>query len=70
MSITAPTRIFKLGGMILQDIDPEMTPEQIITAYAVNYPSLQHATYAEPVLKENNELEYVIENTTAVKTKG
>lgn len=69
LNINKPVRIFKLGGIVLQDIDSEMTPEQIVAAYAVNYPNLKHATLSEPVLT-GNELVYVIENTTAVKTKG
>jgi len=69
MEIALLTRIFIMGSIRLQDIDPALTPEEILNLYSANYPHLRNANLAEPVTKDN-ELHYVIENATSVKTKG
>ncbi|HZR33788.1 MAG TPA: PRTRC system protein C [Nevskia sp.] len=69
-TIITPKRTFKFNGITLQDVDPTMTPEQVIEAYTPNYPSLAYCVVGEPqVADDGSEITYVIDKPPA-KTKG
>lgn len=69
METNTLTRVFTTGSLQLQDIDPNLPPEDILKLYALNYPQLANATLADPIIK-GQELHYAIENAVPVKTKG
>ena len=57
-AITMP-RVFKMGGTLLADPDPFLTPEDVVALYSVNYPHLANATVADPTI-ENDQIVYPI----------
>jgi len=61
-------RRFRLGATLLDDIQPEWTPERVLAAYIPNYPFLQGATLDEPVV-EGDCLVYPVVKPVA-QTKG
>jgi PRTRC genetic system protein C len=61
-------RIFKMGATCLPDVNEKWTPEQVLAAYAPNYPFLANATLSEPEV-EGNTLVYTIRKPIA-QTKG
>lgn len=67
-TIATLTRQFKMGSVTLADPSPEMTPDEVRAAYAVNYSHLAHATVSEPTA-EGETLVYTFAPPVA-KTKG
>lgn len=67
-TIIRPNRVFLMGVTKLVDIDPSMTPEEVLEHYKVNFPHLSNSTLSEPELQAG-ELVYTIEKPP-VKTKG
>jgi PRTRC genetic system protein C len=64
---TAP-RVFKLGPTMLEDPDPNASPEDALALYRTNHPALAHCTLSEPYL-EGDRLVYEVQRPTAT-TKG
>ncbi len=60
-------RIFRFGGMNLEDPDPAMTPEQVKKVYAEAYPKLTNGAVTGPEVKDGQEI-YTFKE--AVGTKG
>ncbi|WP_199039845.1 MULTISPECIES: PRTRC system protein C [unclassified Dyella] len=63
-----PRRFRLPTGTTLEDIDPSMSPEQVLAAFVPNYPYLANATLGEPS-EEAGALVYSIRKPT-VQTKG
>jgi PRTRC genetic system protein C len=61
-------RVFKIGPTVLEDPDPESTPEAALQLYAPSHPALAHCTLSEPRL-EGDRLVYEVVRPTAT-TKG
>lgn len=40
-------RVFRFGGIDLPDLDSDLTPEEILTAYAEQYPTLRYGKVTE-----------------------
>lgn len=67
-TIQTLTRRFRFGATVLEDIDPQAAPEDILKLYTPSYPFLAHASLGEPVV-EGDTLVFPIEKK-AVQTKG
>lgn len=67
-AVTHLRRRFRMGATLLDDVASDWTPEQVLAAYVPNYPFLQGATLAEPVV-EGDTLVYEIRKP-ATHTKG
>ncbi|WNL48497.1 PRTRC system protein C (plasmid) [Dyella sp. BiH032] len=63
-----PRRFRLPTGTTLPDVDPTMTPEQVLAALVPNYPYVANATLGEPT-EEGGALVYPIRKPT-VQTKG
>lgn len=61
-------RKFRMGATLLDDVNPDWTPEQVVAAYTPNFPFLAHATVGEPTV-EDTWLVFPI-HKPAVQTKG
>ncbi len=59
-SLQPVKRVFKFGTRILQDIDPSLSPEEIMELYSRTYPSLTKGEIAGPYL-EDGQANYKIE---------
>ena len=66
--IKALRRVFKMNSVVLADIDPSLSPTEVIRLYAASYPHLAYATLGEPIV-QGDELVFEIEKLP-VKTKG
>lgn len=62
------TRVFRFGSINLPDPNPNLTPEEIKSLYAANYPLLEMASIGEPFV-DGDELVYPF-HKSEVKTKG
>lgn len=67
-TIITLTRLFRFGATTLDDIDPNMTPEEVLKAYSSGYPFLAHAALGEPTV-EGDTLVYPVQKRE-VQTKG
>ncbi|MHB8742797.1 MAG: PRTRC system protein C [Sulfuricaulis sp.] len=67
-ALTALRRRFRMGATMLDDVAPDWPPERVLAAYVPNYPFLQGATLAEPVV-EGDSLVYEIRKPPT-HTKG
>ena len=69
-TIIRPKRIFKYSGMTFQDVDVSMTPAEVVSEYAKNYPYLEFVSIGEPeISKDGSEITYNLEQPPA-KWKG
>lgn len=66
--ILLPERVFKMASVELEDIDPKMTPEQIMELYTPAYPFLAGATIEGPDMVGDRLVYRFVE--AAPKTKG
>lgn len=62
------TRRFRFGATTLEDIDPNLSPEQVLEAYTPSYPFLRTASIGDPII-EADTLVYPIDKPQ-VQTKG
>lgn len=46
-TITKLQRVFRFGGIDLPDLDSDLTPEEILSAYAEQYPTLRYGKVTE-----------------------
>ena len=67
-TIQTVPRVFKIGPSLLEDPDPELSPEDALKLYTPSHPALAHCTLAEPRL-EGDRLVYEVVRPTAT-TKG
>ena len=68
MSIVQLTRLFRFGSTTLDDVDPSLTPEQVLQSYSGSFPFLAHATLAEPIVEGDTLVYQVVKKE--VQTKG
>ena len=68
MSVVQLTRLFRFGSTTLDDVDPSLTPEQVLSSYSGSFPFLAHATLGEPIV-EGDTLVYPVLKKE-VQTKG
>ncbi len=68
LTITQPTRIFKMGSLELPDPAPDLTPNEAIKMLAVNFPPLSQGILGAPELRGDT-LVYPLEKPP-VKTNG
>jgi len=47
MAIIKMNRVFRMGATDLPDIDADLTPEQVLEHYALQYPQLRRGKVAE-----------------------
>jgi PRTRC genetic system protein C len=64
---TGIKRVFKMKNVILQDPNPEFTPEEVLSFYSNAHPELTNSTITEPKIIDD---QYVYEFKTTVGTKG
>jgi len=69
MTITAKAlpRVFSYNGAELADPSPELSPEDVKSIYAANFPELVNASIEDPVVKEDR---IVISFTRTAGAKG
>jgi PRTRC genetic system protein C len=65
---TVLQRKFKMGATVLADPNASWSPEQVLAAYAPNYPFLASATLSEPVVEGDFLIYHIVK--PAVQTKG
>ena len=61
------TRVFKHGDKELKDINPKLSPEEVLDVYVEQYPDLVNAKVTGPKLKDNKA---IYEFEKIVGTKG
>lgn len=61
-------RSFSYQGLVLADLDPGLTPEQIRDAYSASYPEISNATIEGPETTADGTLCYRFRR--AIGTKG
>lgn len=67
-AITRLARRFRFGATVLEDIDPNLSPADVLALYVPTYGFLAQATIGEPV-SEGDYLVYPV-HKPAVHTKG
>jgi PRTRC genetic system protein C len=67
MAKTAITRKFKFGEVVLDDPNPNFTPERVMSFYSAQYPALTTARLSGPTNSGDTQ---VFEFQTSVGTKG
>ncbi len=67
MTVTPAVRIFSCSSLTLPDLNPNLSPEEIKTAYAIQYPELATAAINGPEAV-GDKLRY--EFVRALGTKG
>lgn len=67
-TIQTLTRVFRIGATTLADVDPSLSPEEVIRLYERSYPMLRHATLSGPTI-EGTTAVYTVEKPPA-QTKG
>lgn len=68
MELIRLTRVFKMGSVVLQDLAPDLAPDESLKLYANAYPHLASATLSPPV-SEGEQLVYEVQKPP-VKVKG
>lgn len=68
--IEAVPRVFKLGPTLLEDPDPEASPEDALKLYVPSHPALAHCALSEPRLEADRLVYEVIRPTATTKGRG
>lgn len=61
-------RFFSYNGLVLPDLDPKLTPEQIRDAYSASYPEITTSAIEGPEATADGTLRYKF--TRVIGTKG
>jgi len=67
MQINQITRVFLFNGMELEDINPKLSENSILTHYSGIYPELTNATISNKGLVDNSKVVYEFNTTIGVK---
>jgi len=68
MELAQATRTFKIGSVLLPDPAPDLSPEEAVKLYALNYPVVANGDLEGPEMVGDT-AEYTV-TPPPVKTKG